>query len=228
MDANKKLTEQESLQLITDMIQKARSSYHDRGTGAILWGTVVAIASFVTYLSLEYDFKLPFDIWLLVLAAIIPQVFISIKESRQSKVKKHDDAAVNAVWLVFGITIFGLIFYSNTVPSASVRLINAEGWSMLKHYTDGSKPDELMKPFIFSLYSLYLLIYALPTLVTGLAKKFRPMTIGAIITYGLFIASCFSAAKYDMLFGTVAAIVCWFIPGIILRKRYLASMKGNV
>jgi hypothetical protein len=31
-----------------------------------------------------------------------------------------------------------------------------------------------------------------------------------------------------MLLGAIAAIVCWFIPGIILRKKYLAQKKFNV
>ena len=44
----------------------------------------------------------------------------------------------------------------------------------------------------------------------------------------LFVFSCFTESQYDMLFGATAAIVCWFIPGIILRKKYLAQKKANV
>lgn len=229
MSKEKQLTEQESLQLITSMIQKAKSSYHDRGTGSILWGTVVALASFITYLQREFDFKLPFDIFLIVAAAIIPQIFITIKENKdKTQVKKFDDAAVDSIWLVFGITLFGLTFYQNVVGNVTNKIIEQEGWQMMKHYLNGSKPDELLKPFPPSMYSIYLLMYAMPTMVTGLAKKFKPMTIGAILTYFLFIASCFTESKFDMLFGAIAAIICWFIPGIILRKRYLKQKKGNV
>ncbi len=229
MSKEKQLTEQESLQLITSMIQKAKSSYHDRGTGSILWGTVVAIASFVTYLQREYDFKLPFDIFLIVVGAIIPQIFISIQESKdKTRVKKFEDSAVDSIWLVFGITLFGLTFYQNVVGSVTNTIINEEGWQMMKHYLNGSKPDEVMRPFPPSMYSIYVLMYAMPTLVTGLAKQFKPMIYGALITYGLFIASCYTESKYDMLFGTIAAIVCWFIPGIILRRSYLKQKNSNV
>jgi len=229
MNKEKKLTEQESLQLITSMIQKAKSSYHDRGTGAILWGTVVSVASFVTYLQGEYNFKLPFDIFLIVIAAFIPQIYISIKESKDKiHVKKFEDAAIDSVWIVFGITLFGITFYQNVIPNASVSLIQQEGWQLMKHYTDGSKLDVVIKPFAPSVFSLYLLMYAMPTLVTGLAKKFTPMIIGAIITYVLFAFSCFTQSKYDMLFGTIAAIVCWLIPGIVLRKKYLMQKGSNV
>ena len=32
------MTEQESLSLISEMINKAKTSYHDSGIGPILWG----------------------------------------------------------------------------------------------------------------------------------------------------------------------------------------------
>jgi hypothetical protein len=222
-----KFSEQESLQLIAEMIKKAKGSYHDTGIGSLLWGTVVSIASLMSYLQREYDFTLAIDIWWLVFAAIVPQVYIAIKEKNNVKAKQYDDDLVNAVWLVFGISIFGLSFYQNIVPVQTERLIAEEGWTMMKHFSDG-RPDEVIRPFTPSLYSVYILIYAFPTLVTGMVKKFNPMKIGAIITYGLFILSLFTESKYDMLLGSASALVCWFIPGVILRKKYLAQTRLNV
>lgn len=97
----------------------------------------------------------------------------------------------------------------------------------MKHYADG-RPDEVIRPFTPSLYSVYILLYAFPTMVTAMVKKFVPMKIGAIITYGLFILSLFTESRYDMLLGSMAALVCWFIPGIILRKKYLRQAAVNV
>jgi hypothetical protein len=65
-------------------------------------------------------------------------------------------------------------------------------------------------------------------MVTGMVKKFNPMKIGALITYGFFMLSLFTESKYDMLLGSATALVCWFIPGIILRKKYLAQTRTNV
>ena len=81
-----KLTEQESLQIITEMIQKAKSNFHTSGTSAILWGSVVGIAGLVSFAEMNWHFDIGFDIWLLVLAAIIPQVFITIKEKRNKNI----------------------------------------------------------------------------------------------------------------------------------------------
>lgn len=228
--ANEKqqLSEQESLRLITEMIQKAKKSYHDTGISALLWGSAVFIASFVTYLQQEFKYKLPFDIWLLVLFAIIPQIVISIRQSKFRKYKSHDDIAIDAIWIVYAATLFGLMIYENTVPDATIKLIHAEGWQMVKHSVNNSRSDEPLRPFAPSMTSIYILIYAFPTLATGVIKKFTPMIIGAVITYGLFIVSCFTENKFDMLLSAITALVCWFIPGIILRKRYLKQKKGNV
>lgn len=220
----KELTPQESLQLIEGMIQKTKATYHDKGISALLWGTVVTIASLVTYARIEYNFKLGFDIWLVVLFAIIPQIFISIQEKRKIKIRKHDDEAIDAVWIVYAITIFGLVAYQNIVPAATSSLLKADGWQMMKHYLDASKPDEIITPFAPSFSSIFILIYAFPTFITGLVKKFKPMIIGGIISYAAFMVSLYTETKYDMLLCALAAICNWLIPGIILRRRYLKKL----
>ena len=141
------------------MIKKAKGSYHDTGIGSLLWGAVVAIASGVNFLQREYDFKLGFDIWWLVLAAIIPQVYLSIREKKIKKAKQYDDDLIDSVWLVFGISIFAMGFYQNIVPAQTEKIIAQEGWTMMKHYADG-RPDEVIRPFTPSLYSVYILLYA--------------------------------------------------------------------
>jgi len=228
MNEEQSMSGKESLELITSMIQKAKASYHETGVPAILWGTTVAVASIVHYLQVAYKFTIGFDIWLIVLAAIIPQVIISIKEKKKRRIKKYEDDAVNTVWMAYGITLFGVLLYNQLMPSASQHLARQEGWELIRHYTDHSKPDEVIKPFTPSIFSLLILVYALPTFITGIVKKFKPMLYGAIITYILFIASCFTAIKYDLLMSAGAAIVCWLIPGIILRRRYLTQKEANV
>ena len=87
MEQEKKLTEQESLHLITMMINKAKESYHDTGIGAIMWGAVIAICSLVRLSEVHFDYRLPFDIYLLTLVAIIPQIFIKYKREKRTKSK---------------------------------------------------------------------------------------------------------------------------------------------
>ena len=72
----KQLTEQESLMIIQQMISRAKNVFVDTGIGPILWGTVITICSLVQFCIIQFQWKLPFDIWLLALFAVVTQIFI--------------------------------------------------------------------------------------------------------------------------------------------------------
>jgi hypothetical protein len=76
--------------------------------------------------------------------------------------------------------------------------------------------------------ALFLTLYGVPTFGTGYARQFRPMLLGGIACWVLAIVSLFLAFPYTVLCITAAAQLAWFIPGLILRKRYLKAKKGNV
>lgn len=216
---DKPLSEEESLRLITEMIHQVKKSFHEDGTSAILWGSVVAVCGLTSFAELNWHFHLGFDIWLLTLAAIIPQVYISMRESRRRKVITHTEAALNAIWLVYGVSIFALVFYLNVVPLVTDRLLHREGTTLLQSTAQGVQPFHYFVP---SAGSLLLLIYAMPTLATGLAQKFKPMFWGALLCYLFFIISCFVPTAYDMLLNGLAGIFNWLVPGLILRRRFRA------
>ncbi|MBC7651768.1 MAG: hypothetical protein H7101_08465, partial [Deinococcales bacterium] len=103
MNEEQPMNEQESLRLITDMIQKARGShFHENGTSAILWGSVVGFCGLMSFIEVFFKLNFDFDWWLLALIAIVPQIFISIKEKRNRVVKTDLQIAMDAVWLVYG------------------------------------------------------------------------------------------------------------------------------
>ncbi|MBS1627575.1 MAG: hypothetical protein JSR09_06740 [Bacteroidetes bacterium] len=221
MAEDKQLNPQESLQLITETIQKAKGGFHETGVSAILWGSVVSIAGLVSFVEVYFNFYIGFDIWLIVLAAIIPQIFISIKENKNKKVIAHDEKFLDATWMVYGISIFALIFYINIVPGVSEQMITHYDNSQL--FTKNITTNELTiwKPYIFSQSSLYLILFSIPTLVTGIARKFKPMLLGGLFCLVFFITSCYTTNLWDMLLLALAGIFNWLIPGLILRSRFL-------
>ena len=219
----KNITEQESLQIISQMIARAKYSFHENGTSAILWGSVIAVCGFVRFAELQWQFSIGFSIWLLTFFAIVPQVFISIRESRQRKVINHNEAAMNAIWMVYGISILALVFYFSFVPGVSDRILASQGVRITEQTAAGQNlPFHI---FIPSQGSLLLLLYAMPTLATGIVQKFRPMIIAAVLCYLFFIVSCFVPSAYDMLLNGLAGIVNWLIPGLILRRKYNVMKK---
>ncbi|OIR12735.1 hypothetical protein GALL_58020 [mine drainage metagenome] len=228
MAEEKKLTEQESLQLITEMIHKVKSSFHESGTSAILWGSVIGFCGLFSFLQIQFDFSTGgFDVWLLTFIALVPQVVITIRESRQKRVLTYEETAMNAIWIVFAISIFALVFYNNAVPRIAENYFAKEGIELFeKNITTGEITT--FHPYILSVSSVFLILYAVPTLATGLARKFKPMIIGGIICYLLFLVSCFTTYKYDMLLHAIAGIINWLIPGLILRRNFLKGKTVNV
>jgi hypothetical protein len=224
MDQEKELTEKESLALITDMINKAKNHFHESGASAILWGSVVGIAGLVSFAELKWDFYIGFDIWLLVFAAIIPQIFIAIRESRSRKVVTHTESAIDAAWIAYGISIFAFLLYINIVPSVTDKFLANEGKALLQANADGSTTT--FHYFIPSHTSVLLILYAIPTLATGIACKFKPMIWAAVLCYLFFLLSCFTTTTYDMLLNGLAGIFNWLIPGLILRRTYYRHQKS--
>jgi uncharacterized protein with PQ loop repeat len=215
----KQLSGKESLDLITQMINKAKDSYHDTGIGVMMWGAVIAICALEKLAEIHFEYRLPFDIYLLTLVAIIPQIFISIKEKRERKVKAYDDIYMNYIWLGFGICIFLMIIIINNVYADLNPLV--------KDYKELAKSRIDWIDFRFSEYvsSFFLLLYGFPTFVTGAACKFKPMLWGGIFCWVCCIAAIYTTIKIDLLLTALSAIVAWFIPGILMEREYRSYKK---
>lgn len=220
MNDEQQMTGQESLRLITDMIQKAKAStFLESGSGAIMWGSVVGFCGLFSFAQNYWHFSTKIDVWDLTLLALLPQIFISIKEKKNRVVKTDKQMAINAVWIVYGISIFAVIAYINIVPITSVKLLANDGIQLLQKDAAGNiKP---FIPFILSYSSIFIIIYAFPTLVTGIANGFKPMIYGAFACYIFFFISLYTSSVYDQLLCGLAGIGNWLIPGLILRNRFI-------
>ncbi|MFY8004302.1 MAG: hypothetical protein ACOVNR_05640, partial [Chitinophagaceae bacterium] len=99
------LSEQDSLRLITEMIQKAKNSYVENGLGPLAWGILITFCSLTTFVSIQWKLELPFDIWLLAFLAIGPQVYFSRKSKEKRQFRAFEEQVMDWVWTTYGITI---------------------------------------------------------------------------------------------------------------------------
>ena len=76
--------------------------------------------------------------------------------------------------------------------------------------------------------SVFLILYTIPTFAIGFGRRFRPMIVGSIACWILAILSTFPPFPYEMLCLAAGAQLAWFIPGLILRKRYLQAKRKHV
>ena len=216
MEQEKKLTEKESLELITLMINKARNAYYDTGFSAIMWGAVVAFCALEKWAEFHFEYHLPFYIYLLTLVSIIPQIFISIKEKKERKVKSYDDSYMDYIWLGFGVCIFLMIFIVNVISNDWNPV--AEEYKVLTGHQPAFRFYEFITP-------LFLILYGLPTFITGTACKFKPMLWGGLLCWVCCIITVFTSVNVDLLLTALSAIGAWLIPGLILEQEYRKTKK---
>ena len=214
--SEKQLTEKESLDLIAMMINKAKDSYHDTGIGAMMWGSIIAVCSLVKLSEIHFGYRLPFDIYWLTILAVVPQIFITIREKKVRKVKTYDDIYMDYLWLAFGISIFLLIFITNSIFKVWEPV--AAEYSLLAGHPSAFRFREFIAPF-------FLLLYGIPTFVTGAACKFKPMLWGGLLCWVCCIATIYTTIKIDLLLTAFSAVFAWLIPGIIMERNYREAKK---
>jgi len=212
----KQLTEKESLDLIAQMINKAKDACHDTGIAAIMWGAVVAICALIRLSELQFDFNLPFDIYWLTFVAVIPQIYFTIKEKKERKVKTYGDAFMDYLWMGFGICIFLMVYITGSMYN--------EWGTMAKEYKQLAGHSSPFRLYEYTT-SLFLLLYGLPTFVTGTSMKFRPMFWGGLLCWVSAIITIYTTIKIDLILVAVSSIFAWFIPGIIMEKDYRKAKR---
>lgn len=114
MATEMQFSEKQSLELITTMINKAKNDYVETGIGALMWGSVVTLCALVSFVNYYLHLQWANYIWFLAIAAVVPQVILSVREKRKRKYKTYNEDAMGGIWLSFGVSMFLLIYFVNT------------------------------------------------------------------------------------------------------------------
>ena len=187
----KELSGKESLLLITSMINKAKNNFGEKGFLYLIWGWVILFCC-ITHFVGAYFFHYPniSFVWLVVYLVIVFQI-IYLRKMRKSRRTKTYTGEINGfVWLVFSICMMLVIFIC----------------IVLKKY-------ELIDP-------LLLVLYGMPTFLSGVIIKFKPLVIGAICCWALAIMSPFINSEFHLLLIACAVIAAWIIPGYLLKAKF--------
>ena len=186
----------DSLLLIDSMINQAKNRFSENGFLYLLWGWAIFFCAIVHFVILKLNwFKNPEIIWAICWLVVIFQVIYLIKNKKQKKVKTYSDNIINYVWISFGVCMFIVSFIMS-------KKIN---WELLN--------------------SMVLMLYGIPTFLSGIAMQFKPLKIGGIICWCLSILSVFVLPIYVLLLLAAAVLSAWIIPGYILRARFKLENK---
>ncbi len=182
---------QNSLQLIESMINKAQNRFNENGHLYLLWGWVIFFCSIIHFVVDYWNiYDKPQLVWIATWGAVIYQMIYLARTKRKERVKTYTDEIIGYVWLVFVISM-GLMGYVAGKFGA---------WGLM--------------------YPLFLILYGIPTFLSGAIIKFPPLQIGAVGCWILAIASTFVINQYQVLFLALAVLSAWIIPGYLLRSRF--------
>src|SRR6185369_8423855 len=135
------------------------------------------------------------EIYTLSLHDALPiyQLFYLRKKIGRQRVRTYTDEIIGFVWITFLILMILIMFLVGRI--------------------DDPNKFALIDP-------AFLILYGMPTFLSGIILKFRPLIIGGIGCWVLSVIATFVSPEYHLLFLPVAMIMGWIIPGYLLRKRF--------
>jgi len=193
-NSEEQFSPQQSLEVIQSMIETAKNQFSENGHLYLLWGWLVLVCSLAQFFLLTIlKYQYHYLVWMLTWLAFIYQMIYLAKEKRREKVKTYTDHIIGFVWIAFVIQmlLFGILF----------------GTVLGDHYY------KLMSPG-------FLALYGMPTFLSGIIIKFRPLIIGGIGCWLLSIGTLYITYDYQLLMLSAAMVVAWIIPGYLLRAKY--------
>src|SRR5215213_3997648 len=184
---------EKSLAVIQTMINTARNQISENGHLYLLWGWVVFACAMSQFVLLNYfNSEHHYKVWMFTWAAFIYQTIYLARNRRREKVRTYADSLIGFVWLVFVVLmfLFGFLF----------------GYELGTHYYRMMSPG-------------FLALYGMPTFLSGVILKFRPLIIGGASCWILSVIAIFIPYDYQLLLLALAMIVAWIIPGYAFRAK---------
>ncbi len=193
----RKISEQEGLHLIQQMIQVAKDDHRENGEGWLIWGWLLFIASIVSavlvYLKIEGFFSWVWAATLIV--GLVIYIVFRLKK-KEDEVKTYVQELLDRLGTGFFISLFAIV-------AASV--INKHGFG----------------------FGYYYILYALWMYIHGSAIRFRPLIIGAYVNWiaaiCIFLLNDFGLM---MVVSAIAILVGYLVPGYMLRTEYRKKAKS--
>lgn len=198
-----KLTEQQSLGIITEMIERARTNVQKgSGTYMVYYGSIVSIIALLNIV-LIYSLKNPinsFWIWCGMIPVVIFEKIWQGRKDKEVLIRTHIDHIISSVWAGFLITqvIFLILIFGSAIYLNDYR-------------------------FYFLITPVILLSMGLAEFVTAQACRFKPFLYGAIAMWVGALA-CLATLMFanpvviQFLILPVCMTLGFVIPGYKLNK----------
>lgn len=107
---------EESLAIISEMVERTKSNLRLNSFHFLYWGWVISILHFTTYVLLAYtDVTHPFYIWLSTLVLWIIPIVYERNRHKAKPSRTYIQKANGRLWLGYGIILFTFIFFQHKI-----------------------------------------------------------------------------------------------------------------
>lgn len=181
---------EQSLRLITSMIETTKNSINDNCTYFLLWGWGILIACAVQYY-MKAILNNPNNglAWLIIPVLVIVQIFLVIKRRKKERVKTFINDASAYLWTAVGFSYLAALFIFVKI-----------GWEYC--------------------FPIYIIFFGIGTYVSGCFIKFKPLIIGGLICFPMAAVTAYLDVNHRIIMLGVAILVSYIIPGHLLRAKY--------
>ena len=193
MEKDTSFSHTESLALIESMINRATNRFNEDGFLYLLWGWVVFFCSITEFILLRIHFAQHYLVWTVTWGVVIFQIFFLRRKRRKQTVRTYTDDIVKYVWLTFIIIMF-----------LAAVLIGA---------IQGKEYYKLIDP-------LFLVIYGMPTFLSGIILRFKPLVWGGVGCWVLSVLTTVIPVEFHLLLVSAAMVIAWIVPGYLLRLKF--------
>lgn len=188
----KDFNEQDSIRLISEMLENTKARFNENGFFFLLWGWLVLIASLLHFTLLYTDFQYPYIGWPIIMTAGgIASGIAGYRRGKDAKVKTFIDRSMSYLWIGFFIS-FIILF--------AIVIVGQIKWNLLS--------------------ILIMALYGLPTFVSGGILKFKPLIYGALACWFIAILSLFVREDYVILLSALSVVLAYLIPGYMLKAKF--------
>ena len=197
---DKKLTEKESLEVITSMIARTKARYLGSGNILLMWGYLAVFSSILVWILLAATQQNVWN-WLWFAIPVIGMPLTSImarREKRTDGVVTYYDKITSHLWSIFGVSEIVL-----TLICLGFSLIGGiKCWTAMIVYT------VIAAPFA--------------EIAQGLIVKEKSLTWGGIVglAIGMVLVCCVT--------GKIPLLANWFMPLFILFWVVMMIVPGHI
>ena len=195
----KKLTEQESISIIAEMISRTKERYIGDGNIMLMWGWLTIAVTGLVWLLISKT-QNPFwnFLWFLIpIVGCISTPVMARKSEKKRGVKTYSDKISSQIWLAVGIVAIAI-----TIICVVFNFCGILVWDL------------------FLVYALMIVPFA--EIVQGLIVKEKSLVVGGAfgIIIGLITTAC--------LLGNMPLYAYWFMPMFMLSFACMMLIPGYI